>query len=335
MFQPIPRKSGGISTVAIAWAVAVVLVMGLSPLGLVAAPQTASAGTAAGQPRSFDAASVKLVRVPQGVTLAEGGGIMIRKGADPGQLENSGGPGTDDPNRIHYPLISLKELLRRAWSSYFEIDSPGWLDTRPVAVDATMPPGTTQEQFQEMLRNLIVSRFDLKYHTGTKKVTGYALVVAKNGPKMKQSLDQSKGATGPPPHTTGMGPEGFPTFAPGAGSWCVLFVTRGDRARDVCQQKTMQEFSEELGLGLKAIVTDETALAGRYDFTLTYLRAIERSGAAAPPLPASSPDVADDAEPLPDIFSALQSQLGLKLAPKKVNVPVMVVDHMARTPSGN
>jgi uncharacterized protein (TIGR03435 family) len=300
-----------------------VLVIGVAPAGLVA------------QPLSFDAASVKPATIPQGVTLTEGGGMMIRKDADGSRLENSGGPGTDDPNRIHYPLITLKQLLRRAWNSYFEIESPGWLDTRVVAVDATMPPGTAPAQFQEMLRNLIVSRFDLKYHSGTKKVAGYALVVPKNGSKMKQSLDQSKGATGPPPRTTGMGPDGFPTFTPGAGGWCVLFTVHGDRARDVCQQKTMQEFSEGLGRRLKTIVTDETALAVRYDFTLTYSRAIERSGAVAPPLPASSPGVADEAEPLPDIFSALQSQLGLKLEPKKVAVPVIVVDHMARTPNGN
>lgn len=151
-------------------------------------------------PPTFDAASVKPATVPEGVTLTDGdgGAIAIRRGSDSGRLANTGGPGTDDPGRIHYPLISLKQLLRRAWSSYFEIDGPGWLDTRVVAVDATMPTGTTREQFQEMLRNLIISRFELKYHTGTKKVPGYALVVNKSGPKMKKSLDQSNIPMGPP-----------------------------------------------------------------------------------------------------------------------------------------
>jgi len=169
----------GISAPALACAVAVVLVPGVSPVGLLAASQAASAGTAAGQPLNFDAASVKLATSPQGVTLTEGGGVMVGRGAnvDPSRLENTGGPGTGDPNRIHYPLISLKQLVRQGWNSYFEIESPGWLDTRAVAVDATMLPGTTPEQFQEMLRNLIISRFDLKYHTGMKKVTGYALIV--------------------------------------------------------------------------------------------------------------------------------------------------------------
>lgn len=44
-----------------------------------------------------------------------------------------------------------------------------------------------------------------------------------------------------------------------------------------------------------------------------------------------------DAEPsgLPDIFTALQSQLGLKLEPKKVTVEIFVVDHMVKTPVEN
>ena len=81
----------------------------------------------------------------------------------------------------------MKALLRRAYDSYFEIEGPDWLDNDIVQVDATMPPDTTKEQFQEMLRNLITERFQLKYHAQTKQVTGYALEVTKNGPKLKES----------------------------------------------------------------------------------------------------------------------------------------------------
>ena len=35
---------------------------------------------------------------------------------------------------------------------------------RSTDIDATMPPGTTKEQFQEMLQNLLVERFHLEFH---------------------------------------------------------------------------------------------------------------------------------------------------------------------------
>src|SRR5580658_5124242 len=136
----------------------------------------------------FDVASVKAVSVPAEM-IGPGGGLLIRapKGSGISMPRNTGGPGTDDPGRIHYPVISLRSLLGRAYDSYFDIVGPGWLGTQFVQVDATMPADTTKEQFGEMLRNLIADRFKRKYHTDTKEVTGYALTVAKSGSKMKES----------------------------------------------------------------------------------------------------------------------------------------------------
>ena len=42
-----------------------------------------------------------------------------------------------------------------------------------------------------------------------------------------------------------------------------------------------------------------------------------------------------DAEAPPDIFAALQSQLGLKLEQKKGPVEQIVIDHIERTPIEN
>src|ERR1700679_1739401 len=113
---------------------------------------------ASGKRLTFDAASVKLVKPPSGVTVSDGG-YMVGRGGSLAQIpRNTGGPGSDDPGRIHYPLITLNELLRRGWDEHFEIESPDWLGSRTVAIDATMPRDTTKEEFREMLRNLIVDR---------------------------------------------------------------------------------------------------------------------------------------------------------------------------------
>jgi len=62
-------------------------------------------------------------------------------------------------------------------------------------------------------------------------------------------------------------------------------------------------------------------LKERYNFVLTF----------APPTLKASPD----ADPLPDLFSAIQSQLGLKLDAKKGPVELIVIDHIEKTPTSN
>jgi uncharacterized protein (TIGR03435 family) len=283
------------------------------------------AQSSAGQKRlTFDVASVKPASVPSGVSLMEGGRIGVSKGSGIQIPRNTGGPGTDNPGRIHYPLISLKELLRRAWDSYYAIEGSGWLDSQAVMVDATMPPDTTKAQFQEMLRNLISERFGLQYHVAKKEITGYALVIYRNGPKLKESPDQSEAEWARAEQIRG-GKDGFPAYASVKGKMLVTMQS-GDRSRILGQQVTLQALAETLSSELKTTVTDATGLTAKYDFTLTYA-----SPEPAPP-PAHTPEGLD---PLPDVFGALQSQLGLKLERKLVPVEVFVVDHMERTPTGN
>jgi bla regulator protein BlaR1 len=294
-------------------------------VGIVNAPALRAQANAS-QKRTFDAASVKPASVPGGMSLMEDGKIGVRKGSGIQIPRNTGGPGTDDPGRIHYPLITLKQLLQRAWDSYYEIDGPSWLDSQPVTVDATMPPDTTKAQFQEMLRNLITERFRLQYHIGKKEISGFALVIARNGLKLKASAEQGEAEYAPPKPPTGMGKDGFPIYPPAAGKKLVADSMDGGRSRIIAQQEPIQELVRLLSSKLKTIVTDATGLTAKYDFTLTYA-AVESASQ-----PANNPE---GLEPLPDIFAALQLQLGLKLERKPVPVEVFVVDHMEKTPTEN
>ncbi len=296
-------------------------------LGIVNAPSVRAQASAGQKQLTFDVASVKAASVPDGVSLMEDGRVGVHKGSGTPIPHNTGGPGTEDPGRIHYPLITLKQLLRQAWDSYYSIEGPGWLDSVAVAVDATMPPDTTKAQFQEMLRNLITERFGLQYHAGKKEITGYSLVIAMNGPKLKASADQGEAEYAPPKPPTGVGKDGFPIYPPVAGKKLVMnSIGMGGRSRIIGQRVTIQELARLLSSRLKTIVTDATGLTAKYDFTLTF----ENLEPAAPP--ANMPETL---EPLPDIFGALQSQLGLKLERKPVPVEVFVVDHMEKTPTEN
>jgi uncharacterized protein (TIGR03435 family) len=289
----------------------------------------AAAILAAQIPLTFEAASIKPAKPPNGVTVS-GGRMMSSKGANVAALRNTGGPGTPDPGRIHYPLITLTDLLKRAWDSYFEITSPGWLDSETYAVDATMPPDTTQAQFREMLRNLITVRFKLQYHVESKEISGYSLIAGNRGPKMKQSPDQNGSDLQPPGRPTTRDADGFPVFPPQAGPMFVSLHIPGDRHRIICRQQTIHDLAKYLEIPSVTTVTDATGLTAKYDFTLTY------QGGRPGSTPDSEPEpLPEGATPLPDIFSALQSQLGLKLETKKMTAKVMVIDHIEKTPSRN
>ena len=76
-------------------------------------------------------------------------------------------------------------------------------------------------------------------------------------------------------------------------------------------------------------VVDQTGLAGRFDFTLTWTPDETQFGGlgVVPPPP-------DNAAAPPGLFTAIQEQLGLKLDASKAQVDVMVIDR-AEKPSEN
>ncbi|HEX3747088.1 MAG TPA: M56 family metallopeptidase [Bryobacteraceae bacterium] len=307
------------------WTVAAILALGL-PLAYVIA--------AAQERLTFEAASVKTTTAPPGLVVANGRVAFLTDAhVDSSLYANKGGPGSDDPGRIHYPLIPVTALLKRAYRGYFDVRTPDWADTEVLAVDATMPPTTTKQQFQKMLQNLLVDRFALQTHVETKEITGYALTVVKDGPKFKAATPN----TGPDDrnHKDHVGADGFPATPPHMKGIAVMAATN-QRARLVGPQATMAELAKEFGDLLDSIVEDRTGLNAKYNIRLDYaghLGGPRGATALLQPLPPSDDPSAP--EPLPDIFSAVQSQLGLKLEKRKVSVEILVVDHMEKTPSGN
>jgi uncharacterized protein (TIGR03435 family) len=109
------------------------------------------------------------------------------------------------------------------------------------------------------------------------------------------------------------------------------------------QQQTIQDLATRLTNMLSRTVTDATALKAKYDFTITF--SPEGMNGPMGPLPPPPPpppggggsvavSVAE-AEPLLDIFGAVQAQLGLKLESKKGPVELIVIDHIEKTPTEN
>jgi len=286
-------------------------------------------GIVAAQERlTFDAASVKPTTLPPGRALVRG--LIANMGQE---YSPKGGPGSNDPGRIHYPLVTLIGLLQRAYPGYFEISGPEWTGEDLLSVDATMPTATTREQFRVMLQNLLIDRFALRTHVEKKEITGYALTVMKNGPKFKESAPDDQPVNSD--YKDHMAADGWPAVQPHMRGFVRQFGP-GGRFRLVGGHATMSELAKQLGDLLNSVVDDHTGLTRAYDLSLIFAGQVGgQHGASAILQPPPPSDDSSAAEPLPDILSALQQQLGLKLGKQKVTVEVLVVDHLEKIPTGN
>ena len=97
------------------------------------------------------------------------------------------------------------------------------------------------------------------------------------------------------------------------------------------QNSTMAEFAGFLqGRILDRPVVDQTALPDRYDFTLKWTPDAAQLAALGP----NAPPPSNDPEAPPDLFAAVQQQLGLRLESTKAPVEVLVIER-AQKPSEN
>ena len=108
-------------------------------------------------------------------------------------------------------------------------------------IEAKLPDDASPKSVNEMLQSLLEERFGLQLHREEKELPGYALVVAKTGPKMKENTDaESRGS---------------------------FRMTRG---RISAQKATMAPFADRLSQFVDLPVVDKTDLKGSYDFTLEW-----------------------------------------------------------------
>jgi uncharacterized protein (TIGR03435 family) len=264
-----------------------------------------------------------------------------------------GGPGTDDPGRVTFPRSALTDLLMQAYDVWADqISGPDWLSNRGsdvYTITATMPPATTKEQFRLMLRNLLAERFRLTLHHETQIRSGYELVVANGGPKLKEWTPPANGA----PHQPGsVDANGFPKLDPSAGRGMVVRIPMSGRPAPIRMtlRESMATFCRGLGAQINASngvpmggpqprVVDRTGLDGVYEFTLEFEGAMLPAG-MMPPAPTGgdpSPPVASDlGDGAPNLFTALEKQLGLKLQRvKNASVDVLIIDKVDKVPTEN
>jgi len=268
-------------------------------MGLVNAPLS-RAQTTAGRPQ-FEVASVK-------PSNSEDRRPLVR--VTPGQFTAAN--------------VTVRMLIRRAYGiMLFQISGgPAWMNSDLFDIGAKLDPSADMNQTNLMLQSLLAERFQLVIRRDTKEMPVYALVVARNGPKFKESNESD-------PNLIDLGGRETPAGAPKRPQ-----VTKIRRGLLVAQEATMAGFAFQLSDFLGRIVLDQTGLTGKYDLKLEWqpdenqvamfqaMRVPEGYGAPAPD-PSG-----------PSVFAALQEQLGLKLESEKGPVEMFVIERLER-PSAN
>lgn len=211
-------------------------------------------------------------------------------------------------------------LVMQAYDvKYYQVEGLNSRSDELYEIAAKLPRDTTKAQFRVMLQNLLTDRFKMTLHRDMKQMQAYDLIVGKNGAKLRESVVDaaSKDDVLPPaatPRKITLDRDGFPILPPRQDG---MVSVRG-RARMQGVSETMEQLANKISNQLDMPVVDSTHLQGRYDFSLYW--AAE----------STDPDYSG-----PSIFSALESQLGLQLKPRKIPLTFIVIDHIDAVPSGN
>ena len=274
-------------------ALAVPFVIGISNAPAVWAQAPATAGA------QFDVASIKPNSSGDshyGVRLAPGG-------------------------RVNAINATLRSLITTAYSlpDTKLVGGPAWMDSARFDIDAR-GQGKNPDEVLAMLRKLLADRFQLAVHLGTKEMPFYALVVAKNGPKLDPPrgigcLDPTSLVAGAPPPEPDKG--SGPIRPCGGFNNMVAGQAYGAKV-------PMSRFEIFLTRILGKPVVNKTGLDGPYDITLRW----------DPNEFQPASDLQAAASSLPSIFTAVEEQLGLRLESQKGPVEVLIVDR-AELPSPN
>ncbi len=205
---------------------------------------------------------------------------------------------------------------------------PAWLDSERYDILAKVPPGSTKEQLAAMWQNLLAERFHLALHHESKEFQVEELVIAKGGSKLKEtSVDPAAQLdSGPPKFNDKTGELGGPGYV-------TTFMFTG-QAHSVARAQTLSALTARLGNMLRHPVLDKTGLTGQYDFSLDFR--IDPQSLGLPPPGPGAPAPADNAADMgPDLATAVQQQLGLRLVAAKAKLDVLVIDKVDKTPTEN
>jgi uncharacterized protein (TIGR03435 family) len=205
---------------------------------------------------------------------------------------------------------NMNDLIAFAYGLHSKqiVGAPDWFGTQLFDLDGVpdVEGRPNQNQTRIMVQKLLADRFKLTFHKDKKELSVYVISLA-GEPKMAKSA---------------AGPDDPPAF---------FFRSLGDLT---VRNMTMAGFATWMQSGvMDKPVVDQTGLTDRYDFGLKWTPD-ESQFAQFRGVGAIVPPPTDDAKAPPSLYTAIQEQLGLKMALTKAPDDVIVIDHVEQ-PSPN
>jgi uncharacterized protein (TIGR03435 family) len=199
---------------------------------------------------------------------------------------------------------TLRDLITMAYGIHARqvVEAPSWVESERFDISAKpeQPGIPNLAQLASMVQKLLAERFGLTFHKDKRELSAYILTAGKSATKM------TKNESG--------------NLLPGFGG-------RGIGAIGVVNS-SMAEFAGFLqGQILDRPVVDQTGLSGKYDFSLQFRPDFQLN---PPPGGGPPPQLPPEIENRPDLFTAIQDQLGLKLEGGKAAVEVYVIDKVTK-----
>jgi len=219
--------------------------------------------------------------------------------------------------------MTLRDLIRLAWElpGFRIAGTPSWAESERFVITAKAPGAPAPGEMLLMVQRMLRERFALRTHFESRDTEGYELVLVRGdrrlGPSLKPAeRDCEAFLTGRRPmKESGVDDNGRPRCAP-------RVSTVGSVVTQHLNGANLSRLITSLENLLARSVVDRTGLQGSFDLELTF--SIEGLNVANRPLPpAGSPEG-------PAVFTALEEQLGLRLAPARARVDVFVIDAVER-----
>jgi uncharacterized protein (TIGR03435 family) len=200
-------------------------------------------------------------------------------------------------NRFATEGTTFVDVFKYAYSVHPDqvVGGPEWLRTQKfdILADPETEKRPSSDQMKAMVQQLLVERFHLVMHKEQKILSVYALVKTADEPKLTKSTAD---------------PGGIPV---------VGYNPRGELAVGNATMANFATFLQRFVLDRPAV--DQTGIAGHFDLTLRWTPDNFHAGERPD-------DPQGNASALPNLFTSIKEQLGLKLRPKKAAADVFVID---------